>query len=408
MVINSDFSLQYIIRNDIINKKVKLMINKKNNDKINYKNVNEVVSLSKRILKIAYFLVILLGVYGIIVLLKELKIVGFLLTILKVVSPLFIGLFIAWLFDPAVKWLNHKGIRRGLGATLVYMIFLAIIFIICWSIIPVLSDQINDFVKIIPSVFNTIKDWATDLFLKLDQIQNFDAMAIRENFFSRIEEIGLSLTTSLPDLIVNFVTSLFSVIGIIVIGLIIGFYLLVSFDNAADSIITVLPKRMHKDARNLANEVNTSLRRFVIGALLDAFLVFIVTSIGFGLVGLKAPLLFGLFCGLTNVIPYAGPYIGGAPAVIVGFSQGVLIGILTLVVIVVVQFLEGNFLQPLIMSKTVKLHPVTIILGLLIFGYLWGILGMLISTPVIACAKAIISFFDEKYNFLNFNDREVT
>ena len=86
-------------------------------------------------------------------------------------------------------------------------------------------------------------------------------------------------------------------------------------------------------------------------------LIFVVSSLGLWIVGLKAPLLFGLFCGLTNVIPYAGPYIGGAPAVIVGFSQSPTIGILTLVVIAVIQFLEGNFLQPVIMAKSTKLHP---------------------------------------------------
>lgn len=384
------------------------MMGRKNNDRVDYKNVNEVVDLSKKILKIAYFLMIVFGVYGIILLLKELKIMDLLLTVLKIVTPLFIGVFIAWLFDPAVKWLNHKGVRRGLGATFVYIVFLGFLIIICSSVIPLLSEQVNDFIKILPSVFSSIKDWATDFFLRLDQIKNFDAMALQQNFFARIEELILGLTTSIPDLVVNFMTSLFSGIGIIVIGLIIGFYLLVSFDNASDSIITVLPKRMHKDARNLANEVNTSLRRFVIGALLDALLVFLVTSAGFGLIGLKAPLLFGLFCGLTNVIPYAGPYIGGAPAVIVGFSQSILIGILTLVVIIVVQFLEGNFLQPLIMSKTVKLHPVTVILGLLVFGHFWGILGMIISTPLIASVKAIINFFDDKYDFLKLKEKEVS
>lgn len=384
------------------------MINRKNNERVDYRNVNEVVNLSKKILKIAYFLMIVFGVYGIILLLKELKIMVLLLTVLKIVTPLFIGVFIAWLFDPAVKWLNHKGVRRGLGATFVYIVFLGLLIIICSSVIPLLSEQVNDFIKILPSVFSSIKDWATDIFLRLDQIKNFDAIALQQNFFARIEEIVLGLTTSIPDIIVNFMTSLFSGIGIIVIGLIIGFYLLVSFDNASDSIITVLPKKMHKDARNLANEVNTSLRRFVIGALLDALLVFLVTSAGFAIIGLKAPLLFGLFCGLTNVIPYAGPYIGGAPAVIVGFSQSVLIGILTLVVIVVVQFLEGNFLQPLIMSKTVKLHPVTVILGLLVFGHFWGILGMIISTPLIASVKAIVSFFDDKYDFLNLRGKEVS
>ena len=134
------------------------------------------------------------------------------------------------------------------------------------------------------------------------------------------------------------------------------------------------------------------------------FFVFIITSIVFAIIGLKSPLLLGLFCGITNVIPYAGPYIGGAPAVIVGLSQGIPTGIFTFLVVALIQFLEGNFLQPLIMSKTTKLHPVTIMLGLLIFGYFWGIMGMVLSTPIIAAAKAIIVYLDEKYDFLSYND----
>ena len=184
--------------------------------------------------------------------------------------------------------------------------------------------------------------------------------------------------------------------------MIIGFYLLVGFDNANELMITWLPKRMQNDARDLLNEVNTSFRRFIKGAFYDCSLVFVVTSIGFMLVGLKGALLFGLFCGITNVIPYAGPYIGGIPAVIVGFSQGPLTGLLTLLVIFVVQFLEGNLLQPVIMSKTTKLHPVTIMVGLLIFGHFFGIVGMVLSTPIIAAIKIIIIYFIEKYELLNY------
>lgn len=143
--------------------------------------------------------------------------------------------------------------------------------------------------------------------------------------------------------------------------------------------------------------MNNSLRKFINGAIVDAIFVFIITSITFLIVGLKAPLLFGLFCAITNVIPYAGPYIGGAPAVIVGFSQGTITGVLTLIAIVIIQFLEGNFLQPVIMSKTTKLHPVTIMVGLLIFGHFFGIIGMLISTPVIAVCKSVLMFFIDKF-----------
>ena len=128
-----------------------------------------------------------------------------------------------------------------------------------------------------------------------------------------------------------------------------------------------------------------------------------ISSIGLWFVGLKAPLLFGLFCGITNIIPYLGPYLGGIPAVIVGFTQSTTIGILTLVVIAVIQLLEGNLLQPLILSKTTKLHPITIILGLLIFGYFFNIVGMIISTPIIAALKAVVLYFDKKYDILKFN-----
>ena len=153
--------------------------------------------------------------------------------------------------------------------------------------------------------------------------------------------------------------------------------------------------------------MNFSLRRFVTGTLIDSAVIFLISSICFTAIGLKAPLIFGLFCGITNVIPYAGPYIGGAPAVIVAFSQSPTIGILTFLSIFILQFIEGNFFQPLIMSKTTKLHPVTIILGLLIFGHFFGIIGMAISTPIIAVLKTIFMYFDEKYQILNFeNDEE--
>ena len=99
------------------------------------------------------------------------------------------------------------------------------------------------------------------------------------------------------------------------------------------------------------------------------------------------------------MIPYAGPYIGGAPAVIVGFTQGPVTGILTLLTIVVVQFLEGNLLQPVIMSKTTKLHPVTIMLGLLIFGHFFGIIGMVLSTPIIAACKTVALYFNELLSY---------
>jgi predicted PurR-regulated permease PerM len=80
------------------------------------------------------------------------------------------------------------------------------------------------------------------------------------------------------------------------------------------------------------------------------------------------------------------------------------IGLLTLVAIVIIQVIEGNFIQALIMSKTTKLHPVTIIIGLLVFGHYWGIIGMVLSTPIIASLKIVFNFIDKKWKILNYAD----
>lgn len=370
---------------------------------INYSKLNDLISLSHNILKILFVLLIIVGLYAIIMLIKEVHILPFVLSILKIIAPLFIGIFIAWLFDPIVTKLDKKGIRRLIGTILCYVLFLGIIFLIVYAIIPLLAEQINDFVTTtIPSLYDTSKQWIDNIFNNINRIEGIDAIAMRNEIFKKLELMATNLANSLPDILVISLKTIFSWIGIFGIGLIIGFYLLLDFDKNIDTIYTLIPKKYRKETKRCLTAVNKPLKRFVNGALLDCTVVFVITAIGFSFIGLKSPLLFALFCALTNVIPYAGPYIGGAPAVFVGLTQSMPIGIAILIFIVIVQAIEGNFFQPLIMSKTTKLSPVTIILGLLVFGHFFGILGMIISTPLIGAIKELVNFFDDKYDFLNF------
>ena len=363
---------------------------------VDKKKLNELVTLSRNTVKILYILLIILGVYAIIRLAKEIKILEFLLILLKVMAPLFIGFVIAWLFDPLVKWLQKKGIRRSIGTAITYVILIGAIVLIMGGLIPLLSEQINEFIKVIPNIIDKAQLVLDETLGRLSIIDGLDIESLKRDILDKIIEIGTNITSDIPSMLIAFVKNIFSGMGSIIVGLVIGFYLLMSFNNVNETIITLLPKRIQRNTNEIIYEVNGSLRRFVLGAALDSLLIFIVSSIGFTIVGLKAPFLFALFCALTNIIPYAGPYIGGIPAVIVGFSQGGAVGILTLLIIVIVQFLEGNFIQPLVMSKTTKLHPVTIMIGLLVFGHFWGIIGMFISTPIIASLKAIFTYFDDK------------
>ena len=367
--------------------------------KVDTKKLNETLDLSARVLRILYLLLITLALYVGLMIFKETKILYFIKVIIKVVFPLFIGIVIAWLFNPFVSWLEEKKVKRIFGVVLTYLIIFLILYLTLSSLIPVLMEQITEMVRMSPHVFETIKGWALGFFDHLERYDVSLVSQIKANFFSMFERVAIDITTNMPSNLFNFVSKFFSFLGTFILGLIIGFFLITNSDNTSKLFIFI-PNRHRDITLSLLDEINVSLRSYVRGAVLDAGLIFVLSSLGFWFVGLRAPALFGLFCGLTNVIPYAGPYIGGAPAIIVGLTQDPLIGFLTFLVIFIIQFLEGNFLQPVIMSKTTKLHPVTILLGLLVFGHFWGIIGMLISTPLIASAKTIFMFYNERYELI--------
>lgn len=381
---------------------------KEKNEKLDTGRLNEVIKVSHHLLKT----LLVLSVLGLIVLVtylvKSWNILSFFQTILVVISPVFIGLVVAWLFDPIVSWLKKKGIKRVFGALIVYILFLGTIYLLVSLMIPTLSDQINDFVISIPSILNYVKDFISDCLLKLSKTSNYDFHSVEEQIFKSLETFGVSLATNLPAILVNTVKNIFSGGVTLVLGLMLGFYMLIDFHNVGGHLLDILPKKWHHDAKEIAYKLNHSLKGFVQGTLFIMLLVFIAQSIGLTLAGLKAPLLFGIFCAITNVIPYLGPYIGGIPAVIVGFSMSPLTGIFTLLSIVVVQVIESSFLQPIVMGKAMKLHPVTIMIGLLIFQHFFGIIGMIIATPVISAFKIIFQFIDSKLHFKKMIHKEET
>ena len=372
------------------------------NKNIDKNNLNDIINISKKILKIFYILLIVVGAYLILKILKELNVLKIIITILKILMPLFIGIVVAWLLNPFVKYLESKNIRRVIGTTLSYVILISCIVLLVQAIIPLLYKQTIDLVDNIPNIFSDMKNWVVNLFSNFNSTTiNIDS--IEENFFLRLDDFSSNLSTSLPGFIINSLTTLISSIGTFIVGLVIGFFLLLSCNNLGNTLLELIPKKFRNSSSELCHKINQSLRSYVNGALIDAAVVFVVSSIAFAILGLKASILFGLFCGLMNVIPYVGPYIGGAPAVIVAFSQGTGLGIAVLIAIIIIQFIEGNVLQTLIISKTTKLNPVTIIIGLLIFGHFFGIAGMLLSTPIIGVIKVVIKYFDEKFDLLNFS-----
>ena len=165
-----------------------------------------------------------------------------------------------------------------------------------------------------------------------------------------------------------------------------------------------MPKQIRTTTTKILDNINETLFGYVQGTLLVSFVIFITNYIGFLLLGVKAPFLFAVFCGITNIIPYVGPFIGGVPVALVALSQNPATGILVIIYIVGIQWLESMILQPIIMSKAMKLHPVTILIGLLIFGHFFGIIGMIVATPIIATFKTIFTYYNDKYNLTKYTE----
>lgn len=368
---------------------------------IDVKGVNEVIDIAKKILNILYVVMVVGIIFLGTLLIKEWGILTFVLTILKVATPFFIGFVIAWLFNPLVCQLEKKGLRRGFATVIVYIVFLVLLFSFFYLLIPTIYRQINELISSLPSIFTSVEEWLNNIFNNFNNVDFIDYNKIEENILNSIKEFGNGITENLPTLLMNSIGAIFSGLGTLAISLVVGLYMLLDFNGITDHLMKFIPKTHKFEIRTLIENIGEELRKCVHGTLFVAICVGIFDSIGFMFVGLQAPVLFGILCGITDLIPYIGPYIGGIAAVIVGFSQSYVIGIIVIVIVVVVQLLENNVLQPLVMSKTMKLHPVTIMIGLLIFGNFFGIVGMVLATPTIALVKVIYRFFASKYDWFN-------
>ena len=370
------------------------------------KKINQMLTTGNKILKILFVLFIILLIYVLTLIVREWKILSLIGRILSIISPLFFGWFIAWLLNPIVNKLTEKGVKRGLSVVFTYLIMIVVVGTILFFTISSLGSQIADLVSTLPGIATDITEKINDIFAKLSDLSLENLDNIKTSFMLKIQTYLTELQTGLPSFAMNIVTNFASGIGKIVLSLILGFYILYDFDKVSGAFIEFFPKKAKGEVTYLLSKINETLYSFVSGTLWLSLLLFIVSVIGFSLIGLNASVLVAFVCVVTNLIPYVGPYMGAFVAGVIGFAQSPAIGILTLIFILIVQTLEGNILQPLVMSKKMNLSPITIIISLLIFENLFGILGMVIATPVVALLKIIYVFLDEKFDIFGFAEKD--
>lgn len=366
--------------------------------KLDFKTLNELIKTGNILLKIMLAMVILAIAILIIYLIDKTSVLVILGKIISILSPLFLGLLIAWLVEPAINYFVKNKVGRKLATVVVYLILIFIIILIAALIVPEFIAQVNELITRIPNFLKSINTFINDTF---KSTADFDLSSVKESLINTINNFVNNFTSENLTGIVEKLSSSIKVVSNFVLGILIAFYLSLDFKNVNKYVSILIPNRFHEDIKKITTPLNEMLRNYVNGTLLSCLFVMILSLIGFLISGVSSPLLFAIFCAITNLIPYFGPYIGGIPVILIGFTMNPYVGLGCLITVVLVQFLEGNILNPLIVGKAVDLHPVILMLSLLVFEYFFGIFGMVIAVPIVATIKIVLLFFENKYHFIN-------
>lgn len=376
-------------------------MNEKNKkDKIDYKNLNALIQTARVILKI----LLVLSLCGIVIFafifLEKTQILNILGTIISICLPLFIGFGFAWLVEPMIKYFEKQKISRKLSTFIVYALFVLILIILLLLVVPEFISQLRELIGQVPNFVSSIKDFIVNFFSKFKDSE-IDINTIQTNIITQLENAATSLTNNSLSGIVNAVTRILSSGATVILGIIIGLYFSLDFDKIQHHIKNLIPKKHKEDGDRLLHELNTMARGYVSGTLFTSLVVTFFTFVGLIISGIGSPLLFAIFCGITNIIPYFGPYIGGIPTIVVAFSISPMCGVIATITIVLVQLIEGNIINPIIVGKATDIHPITIVIGLLVFQHFFGIIGMIIATPAIGAIKILFNFFNDKYGIID-------
>ncbi|MDD2504970.1 MAG: AI-2E family transporter [Bacilli bacterium] len=318
--------------------------------------------------KLLNLLLFLSNIFIGILIIKEFKILDFCYTVIILIAPIFWGYALAWLIKPIMLYFN-KRFKTVTSVGITYLLLIFLISLISYVTIPIIITEIK---ALIPQIGSIYKSLDSSLLEKIDI----------SAFSTKVLLILNKYTISIKDSILTVFYSLF-----------ISFFFLIHHKSVSNFFLRKIPS-------DLINQLSINLKQFVKGTLLDTIILFVLSITSFYIVKMPYAMLFAILVSITNIIPYIGPYIGGIPAVIVAFNVSSNLGSLILIIIILLQTIESAMINPYIMSKSIKINPIFIIIGLIIFGYFFGVLGMLLSTPIVCIIKTLY-LYNKEHKIVN-------
>ncbi|MFD1736688.1 AI-2E family transporter [Bacillus salitolerans] len=332
-------------------------------------------------------LVILLLIFLCLFMFKKIELywAPFYKAVLAIFIPFLIASFITYLLHPLIEKLHGHNIPRPIAILVIYLLFFGGLGFALYKGVPQIIFQIREFTNNVPNLFEQYREWSLVIHSQTEQFPEGLHARIEEGLQNIEEGLGSLLT-----LLVEGIKSLLNYIIILALIPFLVFYMLKDYNLMKRSLWYVTPRRWRKPGVRFLRDIDQSLGNYIRGQLLVCLVIGVLASVGLWMIGMKYPLLLGTIIGITNIIPYFGPIFGAVPALLISVTISGKMVIWVTVLIFSLQFIEGNLLSPIIVGKSLHMHPVIIMFALLVGGELGGIIGLIVAVPLLAIIKVTI------------------
>jgi predicted PurR-regulated permease PerM len=304
------------------------------------------------------------------------------------------GFALALALSFPVRWLSRL-MPRGLAILLSFLFVVGLVVLAAFFLVPLMVDQFVALVKAVPKIATTAERFLSDV---LGSLQDRGLLSrdpqevvsrIRDNVVSAVRSLAknaLGGALGLAFGTVSFAVTLFGVVFV-------GAYLLGDVRRFKAAYLRAAPHRYRRDLLALWDAFGHSLSRYLGGLALVLAIQGAISAVGLFLLGVPYALVLGAFVSVTAVIPYLGAWISAIPAVAVALTVSPTTAVLTALLFLGIQQLEGNFLTPKIQGDTLRVHPVLVFLAVIIGGGLAGIVGVIVAVPSLAVLRVLFDFF---------------
>ncbi|AWV34862.1 AI-2E family transporter [Paenibacillus sp. FSL R7-0048] len=318
-----------------------------------------------------------------------------------VAAPLLLAGIAYYLLNPLVDRMEKRSrIKRVYAIIILYLLIAGIITLVLFMVIPIIRTQLSGLIDNFPRYSELIQERFMDLTGTefFGQVQDSIGTNLSE-ITSKITAWGSSFLNNALTGVGSFVGALTEIVLAVVTTPFILFYLLRDGKKLPDYILKFVPTSLQPQTRMVMSEMNSQVSSYIRGQIIVSCCIGLLLYIGYLIIGLEYSLVLAIAAACTAVVPYLGPAIAITPALIVAMVTSPFMLLKMIIVWTAVQLIEGKFISPQIMGKTLKIHPITIIFVIIFAGKMFGILGIILAVPGYAVLKVVFTHLFEWFRF---------